>query len=173
MVATLMRMLSIPLLSGLILASAFGAAAAAPRHCYGEGKDQTCALSFGDLWGSREQYAGRRIEISGHLVRGFGQLVLYSGKDYFLYQKAVGGIAVQMDQTTLEAALAEMRPILGEGDWKDEALCPITVQGIYSDQPFGDFATLGTVTIASGPRMLPFVGSCADLQPRLPQGLDK
>jgi len=90
-----------------------------------------------------------------------------------MYQKAVGGIAVQMDQATLAAALAEMRPIPGEGDWKDEALCPITVQGIYSDKPFGDFATLGTVTVASGPRMLPFVGSCADLQPRQPQGLDK
>ncbi|OEZ02023.1 MULTISPECIES: hypothetical protein [Stenotrophomonas] len=167
-----MRVLSIPVLGGLLLAPALAAeaaAVAAPPHCYGEGKGQTCALSFGDLWGSQERYAGRRIEISGYLVRGFGQLVLYPGKDYFLYQKGIGGIAVQMDQATLEAAFAEMRPIPGDGDWKYEALCPITVQGIYSDKPFGDLATLGTVTVASGPRMLPFIGSCADLPPKRPQ----
>lgn len=144
-----------------------------PRQCSGEGRDETCSLSFGDLWGSREQYAGRRIEISGYLVRGFGQFVLYPGKDYFLYQKAAGGIAVQADQAVWDAARSEMRPIEGDGDWKAESLCPITIQGIYSDKPFGDFATLGTVTIISGPRLLPFIGSCSDEQPRLPKGSGK
>jgi len=152
---------STQLLSGLALILSIGAAEAAPRQCVGEGRDEICLLSFGDLWGSHQQYAGRTVQISGYLVSGFGQLLLYPGKDYFLYQNASGGIGVQTDRHAFAAARSRMDRMKGRGDWQYESPCPVTVLGTYDDAPSGNFSTLGTITMESMLAATPFPDPCS------------
>ena len=83
------------ILSAAILMLATGVASAAPASCFGSKHEELCLLSFGDLWASRGAYDGRRIEVSGYLVSGFGRLILYPGKDYFTFQQASGGIVLR------------------------------------------------------------------------------
>jgi hypothetical protein len=138
-----------------------GAADAAPRQCVGEGRDEICLISFGDLWGSHGQYAGHTVQISGYLVSGFGQLLLYPGKDYFHYQNASGGIAVQTDRQAFAVARSRMDRMKEGGDWQYESPCPVTVLGTYNDAPTGNFSSLGTITMESLPAATPFPHPCS------------
>ena len=157
-----MRILNTRLLSGLCLALVCELTSAAPRQCAGEGREQICLLSFGDLWGSHEQYSGRTIRLSGYLVSGFGRLYLYPGMDYFMFQKATGGIGIEVDGAVFRAARSKMQKAEGGGDWEYSSPCPATVIGTYSDKPAGDFATLGTVsTDGAGLMLATFVEPCS------------
>ncbi|WP_312316786.1 hypothetical protein [Stenotrophomonas sp.] len=140
-----MRFISIPLLGALLFSSGSSAAVSSSPLCAGKGKHEICLLSFGDLWGAREQYSGKLVRINGYLVSGRGRLVLYPGRDFFVFQQAVGGIAIEVDQGTFHAARGRMKTLEGVRDWEYASSCPVTVLGTYYAKPSGDFATLGTL----------------------------
>lgn len=166
-----MQIMNTQLLSSLCLVLVCGLASAAPRQCAGEGREQICLLSFGDLWGSHEEYSGRTIRLSGYLVSGLGGLYLYPGMDYFKFQKAAGGIGVEVEGSVFKAARSKMQKAEGGGDWEYSSPCPATVIGTYSDKSAGDFATLGTVsTDGTGLMLATFVEPCSSPEMLLAPG---
>lgn len=157
-----MRTIGIPILSAILFASGSGPAFAAPRLCTGEARTAVCLLSFGDLWDSRSDYSGRSVRLNGYLVSGFGRLLLYPSKDYFTFQRASGGIAIEVDRATFDAAKARMRPSEDGADWKFSSPCPVTVVGIYSDKPSGDSGSLGVIETDGAGLMIPaFQDTCS------------
>lgn len=154
-----MRIISIPILSAIMFAcasaSASASASAAPRLCTGEERTAVCLLSFGDLWGSRSDYSGRSVRLNGYLVSGFGRLLLYPGKDYFTFQQAAGGVAIEVDSAAFNAARARMKRSAAGADWEYSSPCPVTVVGTYSDKPSGDFGTLGVIETDGAGLMVP------------------
>lgn len=156
------RTMNIRILGATVLMLVTGAAFAAPELCTGSKRDDLCLLSFGDLWASREAYDGRKIEVSGYLVSGFGRLVLYPGKDYFTFQQASGGIAIEVSSDVFKAARKKMKARDDAGDWEYESPCPVRVTGIYTAKPSGEYESLGVISSdALGMSMSVFKGACS------------
>lgn len=134
-------------LCAVLLVIACGTASAKPRRCGGEGRDAMCLLAFGDLWAGPEQYDGRYVILSGFLVSGFGQLILYPDYGYFFFQKGAGGIRIETSGDGFAAAQERMREVAEDdmSDWKYFAPCPVTVQGVYRAASSSDQASLGRI----------------------------
>lgn len=158
-----MRFISIPLLGALLFSSGSSAAFARSPLCAGKERDEICLLSFGDLWGAREQYSGKLVRINGYFVSGRGRLVLYPGRDFFVFQQGVGGIGIEVDPGTFNAARGRMNALEGVRDWDYASSCPLTVLGTYYAQPSGDFATLGTLVSEGSGLMLSSVDAPCSL----------
>lgn len=160
------------ILSATILMLTIGTASSAPASCSGPENDEICLLSFGDLWGSREAYAGRKIVLSGYLVSGFGRLILYPGKDYFTFQRASGGVAVEVEAGVFRAARSRMKR-RDDDDWEYDLPCPVMVMGTYSDKPSGEPGSLGVIASnASGLSIPVYLEPCSQPMP-LSLSLDK
>ena len=154
--------MNIRILSVAALLLATGVAFAAPALCFGSKREELCLLTFGDIWASREAYDGRRIEVSGYLVSGFGRLVLYPGKDYFTFQQASGGIVLDVSSDVFKAVRLKMTARDNPGDWEYESPCPVRVTGIYSAKPSGEDGSLGVLSSdALGISMSVFKPPCA------------